>query len=249
MLNQNRKFRTIYANASSALQIYWFCHAGAGSASLVRSARELSEPVTLHVATLPGREERFREGLTLTLDQVVNQFFDDLIRDLTSPFALVGHSFGSLIAYLLAHRLIEAGRAPSALTVMTLTSPDRIDRISKTEGLSNEAFLDYLDHRFGGVPQSLRNNADAIGLFVPIVRYDMNLLESYLHSPKPRLNIPTTALVGRADKAVSMDDMAYWEEHTTGNFRLEQVDGGHFFPTEQVPFVVRKTLFAADVLK
>ncbi|MEZ6090580.1 MAG: alpha/beta fold hydrolase [Pirellulaceae bacterium] len=246
MLNHHRKFRTIYEHPDPAIELYWFCHAGAGSASLVRSARDLTVPVALHVATLPGREERYRDGLTLSLDQLVDEFLDELLSKTVRPFAFIGHSFGSLIAYLLAHRLIERDRSPSALTVMTLAAPDRIDRISKTGHLSDEAFLDYLDNRFGGVPLSLRRNAEAIRLFVPIVRYDMQLLESYVHSPKPPLKIPVTALAGQTDRAVSFDDMAFWERHTSGIFYLEQISGGHFFPVDQVPFVVQKTLTAAS---
>ncbi|WP_197452200.1 thioesterase II family protein [Rosistilla carotiformis] len=235
-------FRTIYEAADSKLQVFWFCHAGAGSASLVRSARHVSAPVTLNVASLPGREHRFRDGLTMSLDELVDQFFEDLQPRVGAPFVLIGHSFGSLMSYLLAQKLTAAGTPPVSLTVMTLAAPDRVQFNPRTAHLSDEEFLDYLDNRFGSVPKSLRTNPEAIALFLPIVRYDLRLLESYVHQPVQPLPIPLLALAGSRDRAVNAEQMQQWQRFTSDSFALETIAGGHFFPTENVQPIIQRTI-------
>lgn len=231
-------FRTIFEGSDPKLQIFWFCHAGAGSASLVRSARDVSGPLTLDVAALPGREHRFREGLTLSLEELVDQFTAEISSRIRGPYLLIGHSFGSLMSYLLAQRLTAAGSPPAALTVMTLAAPNRVCRNPKTAHFNNEEFLDYLDNRFGGVPQALRTNPEASALFLPIVRYDLQLLESYVHQPAPPLPIPLLALAGSEDTAVTANDMQHWQPFTSDSFTLQTISGNHFFPVDNVPGII-----------
>jgi len=235
-------FRTIYEAAEPKLQFFWFCHAGAGSASLVRAARGLSGPLSLQVASLPGREHRFRDGLNLSLDELVDQLAAELRAQIRGPYHLIGHSFGSLLSYLLAQKMIAAGLPPLSLTVMTLAAPDRVNRNPRTAHLSNEEFLDYLDHRFGSVPRALRTNPEAAALFLPIVRYDLQLLESYVHQPTPPLPIPILALAGSDDRAVSPEAMRQWERFTSESFELQTIPGGHFFPTENVEPIIQRAI-------
>lgn len=262
-------FRRIYAHPEATTELFWFCHAGGAPASLFRAAKHLHQPVNLYAAILPGREERFSEGTDLPLESVLDQLEHALLETLESStqaasdddpdvkvdvdvapdvdvdqrrFALIGHSFGSLICYQLAHRLLARGRVPSALTVMTLKSPDLLSGLRRASQLDDEQFLDYLSERFDGVPLALRTNAEALRLYLPIVRYDLRMLESYQHTEQPRLPIRLTAVGGTRDAAVSESDLQGWRAMTSAEFSMHMFPGGHFFPLNDIKSIVDLTL-------
>ncbi len=157
-------------------------------------------------------------------------------------FALIGHSFGSLICYQLAHRLLARGRVPRSLTMMTLASPDRLSRLERLSHLDDQQLLDYLSSRFGGVPDALRSNAEALRLYLPIVRYDLRLMESYQHTDLPPLPIRLTAVGGTQDDAVSAADLQGWDAMTIAEFSVQMFPGGHFFPIHDITSIVDFTL-------
>ena len=66
-------------------------------------------------------------------------------------------------------------------------------------------------------------------LFLPILRADFTLLETYKCIPEPPLSCPISAYCGTQDNEVSQEEMAGWREHTTSIFKLEMIPGGHFF--------------------
>jgi medium-chain acyl-[acyl-carrier-protein] hydrolase len=61
----------------------------------------------------------------------------------------------------------------------------------------------------------------------PHVRSDFQLYSSYQFEPKPPLDAPITAFLGRDDELVSRQDILAWGQHTSSAFRLEIFPGGH----------------------
>lgn len=219
-------------------QIFWFPHAGAGPSSLVRGAKSVNGDFSLLAASLPGREDRYKEGFSASLDDIIGQFQKTICSEITGPYGFVGHSFGSLIAFLLAQRFAEADNPPRFLAVQTLTSPDRIQYIQSVASKTDEEFIDYIDNRFGGIPDSLKQHKEAMELFLPIVRYDMQLLESYEFDHPDPLPIPMIALGGTDDRAVSRAELDGWSLFTSESFSLRILPGDHFFPVQQMQKVL-----------
>ncbi len=67
-------------------------------------------------------------------------------------------------------------------------------------------------------------------LFLPALRADVALLETYTYHERARLRCPISAFGGMDDATISADDIAAWQAQTDGAFRVRMFPGGHFFP-------------------
>lgn len=236
-------YRRIGDPVDSTENVVWFPHAGGGTASLVRQCRMNPPPMNLFVAALPGREGRFGEAMPSSLDQLVATLVNEL-PPFARPPVLVGHSFGALLAYSVAQ-----SRELSGLTVMAMSSPDHISRRESIVNLNNADFAEQLDRRYGGIPQTLRQNVEAMDLFLPIVRHDLALMESYRDEQSKILDIPIIALVGDQDQRASSVKMQGWQSRTSNTFSLEIIAGDHFFPLSQVNRVLQSARRCFDTTR
>ena len=133
------------------------------------------------------------------------------------------------------------GLNPHAVTVMAEAGVD----ISQQRSQLLDEFADYIDSRFGGIPEAIRDNRDALGVFLPIIQYDMSLLESYEHQTRDPLPVPITALGGTRDRAVSREKLEAWSEFTSKKFSLTMIEGDHFFPASDLQSIIQsaETMF------
>ena len=83
--------------------------------------------------------------------------------------------------------------------------------------------------RLGGTPDEVLQNAELMELFLPILRADFTLLETYKCQPEPPLACPISAYCGTEDTEVSEEEMASWQEQTSSTFTLKMIPGNHFF--------------------
>lgn len=83
--------------------------------------------------------------------------------------------------------------------------------------------------KLGGTPDEVLHNEELMELFLPILRADFTLLETYKCMPEPPLAYPISAYCGTEDTEVSEEDMVGWQEHTNSTFKLVMIPGNHFF--------------------
>jgi len=227
--------RDIRAGASTRL----FClpHAGSGSAAFYRWKRELPPGIDVCPVLLPGREGRLRELSLIDAVALVGELLAATRPYLDVPFAIFGHSKGSLLAYEWAAQLAEAQfadaqrTAPACLFVsgreaahLPLTHPD-------LHGLGDQAFVEELQRRYGGTPDNLLADAELREVFLPILRADLNLVETYRHGPQTMLECPIMAFAGKQDDSVSDAGLEAWGSLTTGQFTTRRFTGDHFYST------------------
>jgi medium-chain acyl-[acyl-carrier-protein] hydrolase len=79
------------------------------------------------------------------------------------------------------------------------------------------------------MPRAVLESAELLRMFIPIVRADLTMTETYVYAPEAPLACPISAFGGLADDAVTRDDLAAWGDQTRGGFTLRMVPGGHFF--------------------
>lgn len=234
-LSQSSKawYRAINEFDATRPTLVWFSHAGGGTSPFIRACREITLDVNLFVALMPGRENRFNDPLPVTLDGLV----DDLANQLpptSSPPILIGHSFGAVLAYGVARRLLlgerTEARQVAGLVVMAMSAPSVLKNQEHIAHLDDSEFIEKLDRKFGGIPKALKDNEDAMALFLPAVRNELKLLESYVDQPEEPIGIPVIALAGADDAAASQWRMKDWALKTTGDFQSRTIPGDHFFP-------------------
>lgn len=217
------------------LRLFCFPYAG-GAASLYRTwPQHLPAQIELCAVQLPGRENRISERPFTNLVELVQALLPNLSPYLDKPFALFGHSMGSLIAYEVAQQLQQYGQTPTHL----LVSGRRAPMLPEPEALlhtlpSDEAFLSELQRRYNNLPAVMFDDAEVRELFVPLLRADFMLLETYQSRVGASLPCPLVALGGADDLRVSPAELRAWQALTQADFALRIFPGGHFYLNEQL---------------
>lgn len=211
------------------MQLLCFPCAGAG-ASMYAPWRH-SPPVGLDIwpVELPGRGCRLGEPFAPSLDALVGQLVIELSGQVSRPYALFGHSLGGLIAYALAHALVDMGTAaPVALCISATAAPGWRD-VHRYRALREATQLkDELRH-LNGMPEELLDNQELMDLVLPVLAADFRLCADWMDVPRRPLACPIHVFGGKSDPCVSEPALAAWKQQTEGYFSLEMFDGDHFY--------------------
>jgi medium-chain acyl-[acyl-carrier-protein] hydrolase len=160
---------------------------------------------------------------------LVNRLAQALDPYLAVPFVLFGHSMGGLVSFELARVLRKQHRpTPQALFVSGHRAAHLPDRRPPVHLLPEPEFLAEM-HRLQGTPEEVFRNRELMELFMPILRADFSLCETYAYTAETPLDCPITAFGGLEDSEVSHEEMAAWRAHTCARFTLHMFPGNHFF--------------------
>lgn len=220
---------------SASVRLFCFPHAG-GAASTFRTWPASFPP---HIEVLPvqypGREERLGEELQPSMDALVGELVGDVVAAADRPFAFFGHSMGAAIAYELTLALRARGLPqPSHLFASALPAPPLAGtggvHLRDDDGICAEVA------KLGGTAEAL-DHPELRELFVPVLRNDYRLIETYRASQAEALDCPVTMLRGTDDAAVSDQEALAWQ-HTTRSFELLEFEGDHFYLVPQRDAVI-----------
>jgi surfactin synthase thioesterase subunit len=179
-----------------------------------------------------------KEPPFFSLSSLVQAAAAAIIPRLDMPFALFGHSMGSLIAFELA-RLIrrECGLSPVHMFVSGRGAPHTAGSEPVRHTLPDHEFMESL-RELNGMPEEVLAHGELMGVLLPILRADFSVCETYEYSPDVPLDCPITAFGGLQDRAVTREDLQSWREQTRGAFRLRMIPGDHFFVNSARPLVI-----------
>ncbi|MFF2363701.1 thioesterase II family protein [Streptomyces sp. NPDC058122] len=228
-----RRFTTTAADGPI---LVCFPHAGGSATAFKDLARVLHPDVDVVSVQYPGRQDRYREEPFTALEPLAEAVTEELARELAAdgrPYALFGHSMGSLVAFETARRLAQRRLpAPQRVFFSGRGGPDRRD---SAYDLYDDADMLAEVRRLGGTDQSMLEDPDILELVLPALRADYRILGTY-RGPVGGgpLTSPVTALIGDSDPLATVQDAHTWREHTSGDFRVEVFPGGHFYLFDQL---------------
>ena len=206
--------------------------------------RRLQEHFDVHCIELPGHGRLRQQPFLDDMGRIVD-FAHEQTRAVPAQgtTAFLGHSMGAWVAFLVASRM--NGTRPGHL-FLSAARPPHLGVHRKLLGLEPDAFLRELE-RLGGVPAELLGDRNALELFLPALRADLQLLEPFRPPAAPPIDVPITVLRAAGDDITS-GDAAAWGDTTTATCRVHTLPGGHFYLLEQpelVSAVLRRALAAA----
>lgn len=216
--------------ANAQLRVFAFPYAGGGAATYYRWRAVLARGIDLVPILLPGREARIAEAPLGDMRSLVSEIADAIAPLVDEPYALLGHSLGAWIAFELARELRRRHvPAPRALVASASAAPQRGRATAVLHNLPDTEFVAEMARRFDGIPAAVRANQELLQLFLPAMRADMQLIETYEYIEEPPLSTDIIALGGADDSAVTATSLGAWRQQTTQTFTSRLWPGGHFF--------------------
>ena len=191
----------------------------------------LSAPARVELAAieLPGHGTRLGEPLIGDLSAMVGGAAQALVPLLDRPFAFFGHSMGALLAFELTHMLRRFSMPlPSHLFLAAHRAP-QLERTQEPLHVFPEAEFRQRVKSLNGTPSEVFANQELLELFMPILRNDMQVCETYQYRQRLPLNCGITVYGGRDDRDVDAASLQAWCEQTFGPSELRLLDGDHFF--------------------
>lgn len=221
-------------NPKATLRLFCFSYAGAGASIFHSWSTQFpSNDVEICSVQLPGRESRLKEPLFTDLASLVQAMIPTLSIYLDRPFALFGHSLGALISFEVARNLRQLNcPTPLHLIVSGRHAPQLPAPTPPIHQLPDTEFVEKL-YRYNGTPEKVLKNAELMKLFLPILRADFTLNETYVYISEPPLGCPISAFGGLQDEQVSHASIAAWREQTYSHFSMHMFSGDHFYLKSQ----------------
>jgi medium-chain acyl-[acyl-carrier-protein] hydrolase len=211
------------------LTLFCLPHAGGSALAFGRWRRALPPDVRVVPLELPGHGARFREPLVDSLDPLIAGLLREVRAAGVPRYAVFGHSLGALLAYELARALVAAGHpAPRALLVAGRNGPAEPLSHRPIHALPDAAFVAALE-RLGGVPPTPAGGPGLLRAYLPALRADLRLAETYTRRPGPPAHFPIAAFAGREDPLTDPRAVLGWSRETTAAFELTLMPAGHFF--------------------
>jgi medium-chain acyl-[acyl-carrier-protein] hydrolase len=108
-------------------------------------------------------------------------------------------------------------------------APQRPDSEPPFSHLPDAEFLEEVQRRYDGIPPEVLAEEELLQLLLPVLRADIQVLETYAYAKEPPLDCPISCFGGEGDRHVSLADLEAWRDETRGPLRVRTFPGGHFF--------------------
>ena len=127
---------------------------------------------------LPGRGERMRETLLTDMHEMAEDIFRQIKPLISSPYAIYGHSMGSMLGYLLTHKIKQTGLLlPRHLFFSGGRAPS-YPPFKKKAHLPQKEFWEAI-RDYGGLQEEIFDYPELLAFFEPILRHDLQAVEGF----------------------------------------------------------------------
>jgi len=216
------------------IKLFCFPYAGGSALAFSKWKKDFKESVQIYPVELPGRGRLIGSPLCTSADSLVNSALQYIERDLDGePFAMYGHSMGTILAYEVACRIRKrCGHGPVHMFFSGRYPPHLQVKSKDLHKLPAEDFIGEI-LKIGGTPQEIFENKELSELFIPVLRADYTAVETYDHSWENEVfDCDITVLSGKDDE-ITRNNLSEWSRYTKGVCRFYEFEGGHFFIHEQ----------------
>jgi medium-chain acyl-[acyl-carrier-protein] hydrolase len=250
VLDSDRWFENSPPRPSDTLRLFCLPYAGGSVYTYTNWRRSLAGVAETYPLQLPGRGTRMLEPAFTSLPALLKSLESALLPHLDRPFAIFGHSMGAMIAFELARVLEKSYSLRSQHLFFSGRLPPQLAQNSgPAYDLPTPQFISEL-RLLEGTPDEILNNQELMALVLPVLRADLQLVQTYQHVPGEPLNSPITVLGGRQDSTTPASKLGTWAAMTRSSCSVRIFPGNHFFLNQfrsAVINVVSSTLSRASV--
>ncbi|WDE13824.1 thioesterase II family protein [Thalassomonas haliotis] len=211
------------------LRLICFPYAGGNAATFTPWIKQLSTNVELIAIQAPGRASRLFESPHNNMDELIAELLPLIPTLLDKPTIFYGHSLGSRVAFELMTRLKAQGLP---LPVHFIASGSRGPQVKAKENttyhLADDAFMTELEN-LNGTPKAVLENKELMELFLPLLRADFEIAETYQYNSKITFDCPLTVLGGEQDIQITREHLQGWQDFFALPADIQILPGDHFF--------------------
>ncbi|RZQ60316.1 thioesterase [Amycolatopsis suaedae] len=214
-------------------------HAGGSASFYYPVALAHSGAADVVVLQYPGRQDRRHEPCPASIEEYADLVHAVLAPEPALPTVLFGHSMGAVIGFEVVRRMERDGTGDAVRLIASgrrgPSSPLR-ENVHQRDDDGIVAELRSLN----GTDLTRLGDDEILRMTLPAIRSDYRAIETYTCAEDVTVACPVTVLVGSADPRTPLAEAARWRRHTTGEYRLEEFPGGHFYLTGQQDAVNRE---------
>ena len=217
------------SKSRSRYRLFCLPYAGGGASIYHSWQRELSAEIEVCPIQLPGRENLLRETPQTRIKPLIQALSSQIESYLDLPYAVFGHSLGAWVGFELIRELRRLQRPlPAHFLVSGSKAPQLPDLKPPIHRLPDDKFLAKIEG-FKGTPEAVLQNSELMEQFLPILRADFAILETYFYTEEDPLDCPIAVFGGKEDSQVTPVQLTAWQHQTEAEFDLQMFDGDHFF--------------------
>lgn len=203
-------------------------YAGGNKTSFSEMRKFLPSNIEYTALELPGRGARFAEAFKTTLPDMVDDLVQQITPFINDEYVLFGHSMGGALASLLTQELHRTQKKlPKHVLITGCRSLASNSSRSNKHTLSDAQLTEELK-KLGGLPDEVLNNEELMEYFLPIIRADMEALETYIHYNKNPYPVPQTIIYGTYE-SIDEENIATWRQESSLHTEIFKFEGNHFF--------------------
>lgn len=224
------------------LRLFCFPYAGANTIIFRRWLDKFPANIEICPIELPGRGSKIKLAPLNRLEPIVETLALHIQPYLDKSFAFFGHSMGGLLSFELTRLLYKKyGISPVHLFISARCAPQIPESKPPIHALPESDFIAEL-RNYNGTPNAVLENQELMELFLPMLRADFAVLETYTYDNAPPLECPISVFGGLQDNLVTVEELSAWQKQTNKYFSLNMFPGDHFFINNSHSLLVEKIL-------
>lgn len=192
----------------------------------MKLSRLLDKRIEAVTVEYPGRVSREDD---LFID-VYDDFLTDVVtfiekrRNSLLPYAVLGYSFGSVLAFDICSKQLVDGKLLYAFFCAegSLLKDNPARRLGE---LSHEEFSDKVI-QLGGMDEKMLNNSPVLDKYLLRIKHDYNILAQFRYSNQI---VPCNATIMYSPQDLTCINMEDWAEIVSGRTEFYSIGDNHFF--------------------
>jgi surfactin synthase thioesterase subunit len=224
---------------SDKIKLFCFAHAGGSAVSFSRWRKLLDPGIELIPIELKGRGAKAGLPFYESIGEAVMDLYPQLEKEAgSSPYALLGHSMGTLLVYEMCRHIRTTGfRDPASAFFSGRMAPHLKEDDKILHLLPDDEFTEEIK-KLGLTPAELFEHQELVNLFLPILKADYRMIETYACDVRTDpINSEFVIMTGKEDQW-TQNRIGEWAPLTSRGCHFQEFEGGHFFLYERTAEVI-----------
>ena len=237
---KNKWFVIPKPNINAEIKLICFPYAGGSAVTYLNWAQQIADNVELIIVQPPGRGPRMFEPLHKEMTTLIAELLIHFPTLLNKPYILFGHSLGSRVAFELMAELSKLAQPlPKHFIASGSKGPHLFSDKKSLHALSDEEFIIELE-QLSGTPKAVLENRELMELFLPVLRADFQIAETYRYDGSSKFPCTLSVLGGRDDIDIPREKLESWTTFFEKTTQICLLDGDHFFIDNHQEQVLKK---------